>query len=142
GMPEGNSVVGGGCLWVFDGHDEAVYDGTWQFFEFLSQLEQDTKWHKETGYFPVRQETYQALQDEGWFEDEPNHATAFDQILSGNDSPASQGVLLGGFVEIRDVVGVAIERALTEGTDAQNALDEVAEQSNQILTDYAAQIGE
>ena len=45
---------------------------------------------RSTGYFPTSSTAYEQLQAEGWFEEEPNHATAFDQILSGSDTPAAR----------------------------------------------------
>jgi len=43
-------------------------------------------------------------------------------------------------VIIRDVVGAAIEDAVVNGVDPQEALDTATEESNQILEDYASLI--
>jgi sn-glycerol 3-phosphate transport system substrate-binding protein len=98
----GNNVVGGGCLWTLADHTPEEYAGVWAFYEFLSQTEQSVEWHKGTGYFPATNESVAALEEEGWFEENPNFRTAFDQIMSGNNTEAAQGVLLGDFVTIRD----------------------------------------
>jgi sn-glycerol 3-phosphate transport system substrate-binding protein len=140
--PEGNSVIGGGCLWVLEGHSPAEYDAAWQFLQYSFSPERAKIWHKGTGYFPISNTAYKQLQDEGWFEEEPNHATAFNQILSGADTPAARGVLLGNFVQIRDIVGTAIEEALVNGMDPQTALDQAAEESNRVLAEYAELHGE
>jgi sn-glycerol 3-phosphate transport system substrate-binding protein len=138
----GNNVIGGGCLWTMAGHDEAEYEGVWRFFEFLSETESSITWHKGTGYFPSTNEAVEALEEEGWFEENPNFLTAFDQILAGTNTPAAQGVLLGNFVAIRDIVGTAIEEAVVNGVDPQEALDAAVEQTNEILADYASLVGE
>lgn len=134
----GNNVVGGGCLWTMTGQTPEEYAAVWRFFQFLSQPEQDIFWHKGTGYFPATNEAVQMLEDEGWFEQNPNFRTAFDQILAGKDTPASRGVLLGDFVVIRDVVGAAIEDVVVNGVDPQEALSNAKEEADQILQDYAA----
>ncbi len=138
----GYNVVGGGCLWTMKGKPAEDYEAVWRFFQFLSEVEQDMLWHKGTGYFPASNATVEALEAEGWFEQNPNFRTAFDQILAGNDTPAARGVLLGDFVIIRDIVGAAIEDALVNGVDPKQALDAAVEESNQVLADYAALVGE
>jgi sn-glycerol 3-phosphate transport system substrate-binding protein len=134
----GNNVVGGGCLWTMAGKSEEEYDAVWRFFQYLSQTEQSITWHKGTGYFPSTNAAVDALDAEGWFEENPNFRTAFDQILAGNTTPAASGVLLGDFVIIRDIVGAAIEDALVNGMDPKEALDRAAEESDQVLADYAS----
>ena len=134
----GNNVVGGGCLWTMQGQSPEQYEAVWKFFQYLSQTEQDVFWHKGTGYFPATNSAVEALEAEGWFDENPNFRTAFDQILAGNDTIASRGVLLGDFVIIRDLVGAAIEEAVVNGVDPQEALDTAVEESNQVLEDYAS----
>jgi ABC-type glycerol-3-phosphate transport system substrate-binding protein len=46
--------------------------------------------------------------------------------------------LLGDFVIIRDIVGAAIEDAVVNDVDPQEALSAANEESNQVLEDYAA----
>lgn len=140
--PKGNSVIGGGCLWALKGHAPETYDAAWKFLSYSFSPERAKIWHKGTGYFPISNTAYEELQAEGWFEEEPNHATAFNQILSGADTPAARGVLLGNFVQIRDIVGTAIEEALVNGVDPQKALDQAAEESNQVLAEYQELYGE
>jgi sn-glycerol 3-phosphate transport system substrate-binding protein len=76
------------------------------------------------------------LEDEGWFKENPNFYTAFDQILSGVQRPESQGVLLGNFPEIRQYVITAIEKATSGQMSPQEALDEAAKEANRVLEEY------
>jgi len=138
----GNNVVGGGCLWTMAGQSPEEYDAVWRFYQYLSEVDQDMMWHKGTGYFPASNATVDALDTEGWFEQNPNFRTAFDQILAGNDTIAARGVLLGDFVVIRDIVGAAIEEAVVNGVDPQEALDAAVEEADQVLEDYASLIEE
>jgi sn-glycerol 3-phosphate transport system substrate-binding protein len=138
----GNNVVGGGCLWTMAGASEEELDAIWRFYQHLSSVEMDMMWHKGTGYFPASNATVEALEAEGWFEENPNFRTAFDQILAGNNTIESAGVLLGDFVLIRDIVGAAIEDVVVNGVDPQEALDFATEESNQVLADYASLFAE
>lgn len=134
----GNNVVGGGCLWTMAGKSTEEYDAVWRFFQYLSDTPQSILWHKGTGYFPSTLAAVDALEAEGWFEENPNFRTAFDQILAGNNTVASSGVLLGDFVLIRDIVGAAIEDAVVNGVDPQTALDAATDETNLVLEDYAS----
>jgi hypothetical protein len=111
GLPRGRSVIGGASLWVFKGFPPEEYDAVVKFFKYLAKPEVTARWHQETGYFPATNTAVKRLLDQGWFQENPNHLTAFLQILSGVDTPATRGVLLGNFVQIRDIVGSAPEKA-------------------------------
>ena len=136
GYEKGNSVVGGGCLWLMNKATPEQQAGSWEFFKFINSVDETIEWHKKTGYFPSTNTAYEKLKADGWFKDEPNHATAFDQILGGADTPASRGVLLGDFVRIRDIVGAAIEDTVVNNVEPKTALDKATTESNQVLKDY------
>ncbi|NIR13517.1 MAG: extracellular solute-binding protein, partial [Desulfobacterales bacterium] len=109
--PRGNSVIGGATLWVMKGHPKGDYDAIKEFLKWIIRPEVTMQWHKDTGYFPVTNSALKNLLDEGWFSEHPNHLTAFLQILSGVKTPRSQGVRLGNFVEIRNIVQTALEKS-------------------------------
>jgi sn-glycerol 3-phosphate transport system substrate-binding protein len=139
--PRGNSVIGGATIWVLKGKPEAENKAVWEFLKYVMRPDVSKQWHQSTGYFPSSNTTVKLLMDEGWFADQPNHLTAFLQILSGADIPPAQGVRLGNFVAIRDVVDSAVEKAVQyRGTDyekeAKRILDEAAKEANNILKEY------
>lgn len=138
GYEEGNNVIGGGCLWALAGHSDEEYSAIWRFYQHLSSTESAIYWHKGTGYFPSTNAAVAQLEEEGWFDENPNFRTAFDQILSGNNTPAAQGVLLGDFVTIRDIVGAAIEESVVNGVDPKEALGAAVDEADGLLSDYAA----
>ena len=133
---KGNSVVGGASIWLMAGHSDEVNAAAWKFMQYLFEVDNAVMWHKKTGYFPVNNKAYSKLKNEGWFDQEPRFATAFDQILSGNKGHAATGVLLGNFVQIRDIVGVAIEEAVVNMKDPKEALDKAKKDCDQVLDDY------
>lgn len=51
-------------------------------------------------------------------------------------------MLLGNFVQIRDIEGVAIEEALVQGRDPKAALDKAAAEVNRVLKEYVALYGD
>jgi sn-glycerol 3-phosphate transport system substrate-binding protein len=143
GKPAGKSVIGGASLWVLKGKGRSPEElgAIAKFFRFISLPEQAVKWHQDTGYFPATLTAEKMLRAEGWFQKQPNHETAFKQIQQGPDTPATRGVLLGNFVQIRNITDTAIEKALSGRLSPQAALDEAAQASNKVLQEYAATAG-
>jgi sn-glycerol 3-phosphate transport system substrate-binding protein len=137
GYPLGNSVIGGATLWTMKGHSEEEYAAVWEFYKWLARPDVAVQWHKDTGYFPSSNAAVRELMDEGWFTAQPNFLTAFMQILTGVRRPESQGVLLGNFVEIRESVKTAIEKATSGQMSPKDALDEAANEADRILKEYA-----
>ena len=137
----GNSVIGGASLWVMQGHSDEDYAAVVEFFKYLSSTDVTIQWHKDTGYFPATNAAVKTLMDNRWFSDNPNYLTAFLQVLSGVQSPAANGVLLGNFVEIRDIVDTAVEEAFTGVSSADEALDKADDQADSVLEDYTELFG-
>ncbi len=141
GQGIGNSVIGGASLWVMQGHSDEEYAAVVEFFKYLSKTDVTIQWHKDTGYFPSTNAAVKTLMDDRWFSDNPNYLTAFLQVLSGVQSPAANGVLLGNFVEIRDIVDTAVEEAFTGAATAEEALNKADEQADNVLQDYTELFG-
>lgn len=137
----GNSVIGGASLWVMKGHPDEEYQAVVEFFKYLNRTDVTIQWHKDTGYFPATNAAVKQLMDNQWFSDNPNYLTAFLQILSGVSTPAANGVLLGNFVEIRDITDNAIEEAFTESGTPEEAVDKAASEADSVLSDYVEMFG-
>jgi len=140
GYGKGNSVIGGGSLWLMKGHSDEVNAAAWEFLQFLFRTENAITWHKGTGYFPVNYKALAVLEKEGWFEQDPRFRTAFDQILSGNETAAGTGVLLGNFVQIRDIVQTSIEEVVVNMADPKATLEATKAKCDQVLADYLATV--
>jgi sn-glycerol 3-phosphate transport system substrate-binding protein len=138
GKPQGKSVIGGASLWVLKGKGLSAQelDGIAKFFKYIGQPEQAAKWHEDTGYFPATHAAEKLLREQGWFKKHPNFETAFKQIQMGPDTPATRGVLLGNFVQIRDITDSTLEKAFSGQLSPQAALEEGAREVNKVLDEY------
>ena len=137
GYPVGNSIIGGGSLWVTKGQSEEELRGVWEFLKYIGQKDIAIQWHKGTGYFPVSGAALKALLDEGWFSADQTFLTAFLQILSGRrDTAAATGVRLGPFVAMREHFRAALEKSIGGKLSPKDALNEAAEKMNLLLKDY------
>ncbi|MFO8150899.1 MAG: ABC transporter substrate-binding protein [Trueperaceae bacterium] len=136
GYPRGNSIIGGNSLYVSDNASEEELRVIFEFFKYLAEPDVDVFWHQNTGYFPATNAALKRLMDEGWFQESPNHLTAFLQILSGRtDNGNVIGSRIGPFVDARDHIRVAMEEA-SRGADPREVLEGAAERINQLLTEY------
>jgi sn-glycerol 3-phosphate transport system substrate-binding protein len=138
GQPMGKSVIGGASFWVLKGAGRTPQeiDAVVKFFKFVAEPQETAKWHEDTGYFPATKTAVALLTKQGWFAKHPNHETAFKQIQEGPDTPATRGVLLGNFVQIRNITDTAIEKALSGKLSPKAALDEAAGEANKLLDEY------
>jgi sn-glycerol 3-phosphate transport system substrate-binding protein len=138
GQPAGKSVIGGASFWVLKGkgRSEQERDAIVKFFKFIAQPEETAKWHMSTGYFPATKTAVGLLQRQEWFRKHPNHETAFTQIQEGPDTSNTRGVLLGNFVQIRNITDTAIEKALAGRLSPKAALDEAAREADNLLEEY------
>ncbi|HEU5320666.1 MAG TPA: extracellular solute-binding protein [Methylomirabilota bacterium] len=138
GQPAGKSVIGGASLWVLKGGGRSPQeiDAVVKFFKYIAQPEETAKWHVDTGYFPATKAAVELLRKQEWFVKHPNHETAFRQIQEGPDTPNTRGVLLGNFVQIRNITDTGIEKALSGKLAPRDALDEAAREANKLLDEY------
>jgi sn-glycerol 3-phosphate transport system substrate-binding protein len=138
GQPAGKSVIGGASFWVLKGKGRTPQeiDAVVKVLKFVAEPQETAKWHEETGYFPATKTAVALLTKQGWFAKHPNHETAFKQIQEGPDTPATRGVLLGNFVQIRNITDTAIEKALSGKLSPKAALDEAAGEANKLLDEY------
>jgi sn-glycerol 3-phosphate transport system substrate-binding protein len=134
--PDGGHIIGGATLWLIDGLDEGTEDAALAFLNFLNNPENAADWHQTTGYIPITNESVALLEDEGWFEDNPNQAIAGEQLEAAPDSPATAGVLMGNFVAIRDVITGAIEDVLVNDLDVTERMTQADEEAQRLLEDY------
>jgi sn-glycerol 3-phosphate transport system substrate-binding protein len=133
---EGGNIIGGATLWLIDGLDEGTEDAALAFLNFLNNPENAASWHQTTGYIPITNESIALLEDEGWFEENPNSAVAGEQLDAAPDSPATAGVLMGNFVAIRDVITGAIEDVLVNDLDVAERMQQADDEAQRLLEDY------
>jgi sn-glycerol 3-phosphate transport system substrate-binding protein len=121
---------------VSNNASEAELRVIFEFFKYLAQPEVDVFWHKNTGYFPATNAALKQLMDEGWFQESPNHLTAFLQILSGRtDNGNVIGSRIGPFVDARDHIRIAMQDA-ARGDAPGVALGRAADRINTLLSEY------
>ena len=136
-----NSIIGGGSLWVTAGHHETDYEVIADFFEYLSDPQVQAEWHQFSGYLPVTESAREISETDGFYDDNPVHKTAIEQITLNEPTDNSRGIRLGYFPDIRNVILNELEALFPENNGdsvptAENALKDAQEAGNNILQDF------
>ncbi len=131
----GGVAIGGGSLWMTNNHTNEEELAALKLITYISEDKSQIAWHKGTGYFPVRKTAMDKLKEEGWFVENPNYLTAFNQLLDSPETLNTAGALLGIFPEARDLIQSAIQE-MYAGKPVKEALDEAAAKANTSIADW------
>jgi sn-glycerol 3-phosphate transport system substrate-binding protein len=137
GLQRNGVVIGGASIWILDGHSEDVLEATRDFVLYMTNTENMVSWHKLTGYYPVRTSSIAALEEEGWFEANPERTIAFTQLTETIPNSATAGALMGSFLDTRTIIGEAIQKVLN-GESVDSAMNEAKRLADARLEEYNA----
>ncbi len=152
------SIIGGATLWVLKGKPEAEYRGVAKYLEYLARPDQQMWWHVNTGYLAISNTAVKNLEEGYHFVRNPKQYTAFAQLtglpptppaaIRDRKGPAakpdrvatpnSQGLRLGNFVQIRDVIEGEMENIFAGKKTPKQGLDDAVARSNALLKEFAA----
>jgi len=133
---KGGVTIGGGTLWLSAGHPDAETFAAYKLVKYISEDDAQMAWHKGTGYFAVRKTAMEKLESEGWFNDNPNFRTAFNQLLETPYSVNTSGALIGVFPEVRALIEAGIQKVYAGDATVRQALDEAAVKANQTIKEW------
>jgi sn-glycerol 3-phosphate transport system substrate-binding protein len=153
------SIIGGATLWVMKGKPAAENRGTAQFLKFVSDTPQQVWWHATTGYLAISNPAVRQLEEGYHFVRNPDQYTAFAELTGLPLRPPSaladkkaapikpervatansQGIRLGNFVQIRDVIEGELENVFAGKKSTKQGLDDAVGKSNALLKEFAAQ---
>jgi sn-glycerol 3-phosphate transport system substrate-binding protein len=133
------SIIGGATLWVMKGKPAAENRGTARFLKFISDTNQQMWWHVTTGYLAISNSAVKNLEAGYHFKKHPDQFTAFAELTERKATPNSQGIRLGNFVQIRDVIEGELENIFAGKKTAKQGLDDAVARSNELLKEFAAQ---
>ncbi len=131
-----NSIIGGATLWVLTGHEQPEYTCAAEFFQFLSQPEQQAMWHQNTGYVPITTAAYDLSREQGFYETDPMTDTAIKQLSLNAPTPASKGLRFGNFVQVRDIINEELEAVWSGDKTARDAMDAAVDRGNALLREF------
>jgi sn-glycerol 3-phosphate transport system substrate-binding protein len=134
--PKGGVVIGGGSLWMIDGNPQDELNATWEFVKFMAEPAQQIKWHKGTGYFPVRKDAVQELLNSGYYGENPDHIVALMQLLFAKQDYNTNGAIMGVFPEFRNTFENNVEKMLNGQLTPEQVLENTAKTTDELLEEY------
>ncbi len=118
-------TLGGGSLWVMADQTEEQIQASVDFVFFLTDTANDMKWHKGTGYIPVRNSSIEALEEEGYYEENPFFRVAVDQMLNSESNVATAGSIMGPAQVVRDELIGAFQQIIDGEADTPEELESI-----------------
>ena len=134
------ALVGGASLYVVADKGDAKAAAAWDYITFLMSAQSQSEWAAATGYIPVNKGAIDLDPIKSLYVTDPRFKVAYDQLLGTTDVPTSRGPVLGPLKQVRRVTAAAVASVLSGG-DVQAALDNAAQQANDLITNYNAQNG-
>jgi sn-glycerol 3-phosphate transport system substrate-binding protein len=133
---KGGVAIGGGSLWLSNGHSDEELLAALKLVKYISSDEPQIAWHKGTGYFPVRKTAMDKLTAEGWFKENPNFLTSFNQLLDSPPTNNTAGALMGTYPEVRALIETAIQKVYSGEMTVKEALDEAAAKADMTFMEW------
>ena len=141
GAIKGGVFVQGGELFMVNKSAPAKQAAAWQFLKFLDSPENMTTWAIGTGYLPIRKSSAESAEMQDYWAKNPDFKIAYDQLVSGPDSIATAGSVIGPNIEVRGAVRDAENSMFLEGADPASAIADAAKNATAAIVDYNSRIG-
>jgi len=144
----GGVLVGGAAMWLDAETTDEERAASWDFLVWLTEPEQQATWHAGsenlpgTGYVPIRKSAIElAVVTDLWAE-EPEFRVAYDQLVTGAETVATAGPVIGNHAQVRQrAIVPALERMYIQGQDPAAALAQAKSEADAIIADYTRRIG-
>ncbi|MGQ0825849.1 MAG: ABC transporter substrate-binding protein [Actinomycetota bacterium] len=142
---EGGPLVGGAALYIVNRAAPEQQAAAYEFAKFLNEPQRQAEFAAATGYVPVRKSAIELDPLTLAFGAQPELQIAYDQLLSGAETEATAGPVIGAYGAagqgVRGAVIDAIGAMFTEGTDPADALAAAVEGSNAAMEEYNSRVG-
>lgn len=127
-------IIGGGSLFVPQGVDGVELQAAAEFLLWMSQPEQQAHFHSNTGYYPTSQEAVEILEEDGFYDENPQFWRAYQQLANTEESSATQGAFIMNHPQVRDEMTDAFTRMLQD-TPVDEALEGAKAEIDDLLAD-------
>ena len=133
------TTIGGASLWVFNAPKRTPeeFKGVALFLDYLRSTPVMVDWAKRTGFLPATNAAFKAMQDEGFFKQNPGRDVPILSLIDGRQGAHTKGYRFGRWTEIRDYYHEEVERALQGKQSAKEALDIAALRGNAAIRAFA-----
>jgi sn-glycerol 3-phosphate transport system substrate-binding protein len=138
GVPDGTGLPGiyGRALWVFKSRPQEEQEAAWKFIKWLMEPEQQAEWYAGSGFLPVNNKAFDLPAAKEIEAKYPQFKTAADLYRASSVSSIPPGPLLGPQFDVSQIIRREIEEMLVGNKDPIDAINDAAEQANDLIQDY------
>lgn len=133
---DAGTVNGGASLWITKGHSDAEIEAARDFAFFMTNSENIAYWHRNSGYFPNRQSSIDLVEADGFWDENPQYYIAVQQLLATQPMPATSGVIMGPYTEVRNILAAAVQSVIDQGVSPEDAMAAAKELADTEIEDY------
>jgi len=126
--------IGGAGLFVFDKNDHDRAMAAWEVLKFMASAEVQARWGASTGYLPVNISSADYDVYIQNLENQPQFMVPYQQLLVTN--PDLQGIWVPASFQVFTELRNGIIAMLEDGESVESAVSRLANNTNQILTDW------
>lgn len=134
-----NNLIGGGTMWVMKGHKPEEYKGVSAFLAFLGKPGQQVKWHQDTGYIPLTNTAYKAMEVSGYYKENPDQEVAYKSLTRTTPTRASMTVRVGNAAQYGAALDEEMEAMWSGKKTPQEAMDSAVRRGNEFLARHEQQ---
>jgi sn-glycerol 3-phosphate transport system substrate-binding protein len=127
-------------LWILSLRPQEEQEAAWKFIKWFMEPEQQAEWFAGSGQLPVSRSSVELPAARDVVAQYPLFETALGLYMGVPANPASLGVILGPFPEVRKAIEDGVEEMLVGGKDPIQALEDAAERANQAIEKYNEQV--
>lgn len=130
---------GGAEIWTVNkARSDEEREALQTFVDFILGPEQQAAFHKASGYYPAHEGSWDVLESEGWYEQNPRYQVAREQLQDWERHPTNIGTQTGENPAISAEVASQMNE-IFGGKDPEAAMEAVKEQAEAALARYQRQ---
>jgi sn-glycerol 3-phosphate transport system substrate-binding protein len=130
---------GGAEIWAVNkARSDEEREALQQFVDFALSADVQASFHKASGYYPAHKGSWDVLESEGWFEDNPRHQVAREQIQEWEPAATNTGTKTGESPAISAEVASQMNEVFG-GKDPEAAMQAVKDEAEAVLARYQRQ---
>ncbi|MGB2757452.1 MAG: ABC transporter substrate-binding protein [Acidimicrobiia bacterium] len=137
----GGVTAGGANMYIMKNAAPEKQAAAYTFLKYLTSAESQAWWSAQTGYLPVNVASQDDATLKAALEATPVYKVAPKQLADSPSGPATAGIALGAYPEVRDAISEGLTKVINEGADPAATLADVVRKSNAAIADYNQRLG-
>lgn len=137
----GGIEPGGGGVYISNRVPAAQQAAAWVYLQWLENSANVATWAAGTGYTPVRKSSVNSKLIQQLWATSPGYKVSYQQLVSGAQTPATAGSVIGPYEEVRTDLLNAEVSMYQSGVSPATALSQAESSVNATIAGYNSRLG-